>query len=80
VPSITICTRPDQRVFGKRLLEIGVGARPISLSALTERKLVDAIRATEDPAMIRAAASLGERVRTEDGVAEAVARIETLRR
>src|SRR6185295_18404530 len=68
VPSITICTRPDQRVFGKRLFEIGVGPRPIPLASLSEKKLVSAIRATENPEMVRAAASLGERVRTEDGV------------
>lgn len=63
----------DQPFWGKRVFELGVGPRPIPQKKLSVESLAQAIRiAATDEAMRQRAAALGQKVRAEDGVAEAV--------
>jgi sterol 3beta-glucosyltransferase len=74
VPSIVIPFFGDQPFWGQRVAKLGVGPEPIPRKQLTVERLTQAIRtAVTDRAMIRRAADLGAKIRSEDGVANAVA-------
>ena len=63
----------DQPFWGKRVFALGVGPAPIPQKRLTTERLVAAIRQmTSDAAMQARAARLGELIRAEDGVGNAV--------
>ena len=63
----------DQPFWGSRVAALGVGPTPIPRKRLEQEQLADALRRTvTDEAMRARAAALGERIRAEDGVAEAV--------
>ena len=77
IPSIIIPFFADQPFWGRRVYELGVGPKPIARRRLTVDNLTEAIgRAVSDEAMRRRAASLGERICAENGVAQAVTIIE----
>jgi sterol 3beta-glucosyltransferase len=77
VPSIVTPFFGDQPFWGRKIYELGVGPRPIPRRRLTVRNLAEAIqRAVTDAEMREKASLLGERIRTEDGVARAVEIIE----
>jgi sterol 3beta-glucosyltransferase len=77
VPTITIPFFLDNFVWSKRVFELGVGPRPIPRKRLEANALAAAIRvATTDSDMQRRAAELAARIRTEDGIARAVATFE----
>ena len=81
VPSIITQFFADQPFWGQRVYELGVGPRPIPRRRLTVDNLTEAIRhAVSDQEMRKRAASLGERIRAENGVAQAVTIIEQSRR
>lgn len=84
IPSVAIPQMTDQFLWGRRLHELGVGPAPIPRRELTVERLAEAIRiATGDEGIRLRAAALGERIRSEDGVARAVEAVErhvTLRR
>ena len=61
-------------------LALGAGPPPIERRTLTAGNLAVAIHAAESPAMRRAAAALGTRIRAEDGVGEAIRIIEQVAR
>ena len=66
----------DQSFRGRRVAALGVGPAPIPQRQLTAARLADAIRkAVTDNNMRQCAASLGETIRTEDGIGYAVASI-----
>jgi sterol 3beta-glucosyltransferase len=74
VPAIVTPFFGDQPFWGKRVYALGVGPRPIPRKRLTLDRLVESIRcAVSDKVMQQKAARLGERIRAEDGVAQAVA-------
>jgi sterol 3beta-glucosyltransferase len=76
-PSVVCPFVADQPFWGARVAALGVGPEPIPQRKLTAGNLADAIRtAATDPAMRERAARLGERIRAEDGVGNAVAAIE----
>jgi sterol 3beta-glucosyltransferase len=76
-PSVVCPFVADQPFWGARVAALGVGPEPIPQRKLTAGNLADAIRtAATDPAMRERAARLGERIRAEDGVGNAVAVIE----
>lgn len=78
VPSIVTPFMGDQPFWARRVYELGVGPRPIPRQRLTVDGLAESIRsALSDRAMQTRAAALGERIRAENGVAQAVAVIET---
>lgn len=73
VPAILIPVGADQRLWAYRVEKLGVGTRPIPRSRLTAEGLSKAIMlAVTDLTMRQRAANLGEKIRTEDGVGEAV--------
>ncbi len=81
VPSIVVPFTMDQPFWASRVHALGVGPKPIPRPKLTRASLAAALRsAVTDDAMAERARALGEKVRAEDGVANAVARFGELRR
>jgi sterol 3beta-glucosyltransferase len=79
VPSVVTPLMGDQPFWG-RVFDLGVGPRPVSRSRLTVDSLTESIsRSVSDRGMRDRAASLGERIRAENGIANAVAVIEASR-
>ncbi len=77
VPSLVVPLGFDQQFWGSRLEELGVAPPPIRRRELTVSNLAAALTTLRtDTAMRAAAASLGERVRAEDGCGVALERIE----
>ncbi|HSG45608.1 MAG TPA: glycosyltransferase, partial [Anaerolineales bacterium] len=77
VPSILVPHLGDQPFWAKRVTELGVGPQPIPRKKLTAEQLAAAITiATTDQNMRARAATLGKRIRAEDGVARAIEIIE----
>ena len=73
VPTIITPFFADQPFWGYRVKELGVGSAPIPQKDLTAEKLAAAIQtATSDKAMRDRACTLGEKIRSEDGVKRAV--------
>jgi UDP:flavonoid glycosyltransferase YjiC (YdhE family) len=73
VPAIVVPFGVDQPFWGTRVAALGVGPRPIPRRHLTQERLADAVRRTvANEAMHARAAALGEQLRAEHGVAEAV--------
>lgn len=73
VPSIITPYFGDQPFWGCRVEQLGVGPQPISRRRLSRENLARAIEVASTDKMMRSAASeLGERIRSENGVARAV--------
>ncbi len=73
VPSLIVPHIGDQPYWGRRVRELGVGAAPIPRHKLTSENLAAAIREmVGDKAMRQRAAALGEGIRKEDGIGNAV--------
>jgi sterol 3beta-glucosyltransferase len=73
VPSTIIPFAWDQPFWGQRLARLGVSPPPIPRHKLTIGKLVSVIRSTtRDNEIAKRAATLGQKIRQEDGVAQAV--------
>jgi sterol 3beta-glucosyltransferase len=67
----------DQYLWGRRIQTLGIGPEPIPRRKLTAERLSRAIGiATGNQAMRHNAAALGERIRAEDGIGQAVSIIE----
>jgi UDP:flavonoid glycosyltransferase YjiC (YdhE family) len=79
VPSFIIPHMADQPYWGRRVYELGIGVKPVPRHKLTVDTLADGIRQLVDDRQMReAAASLGEKIRSENGVENAVQVIEHL--
>ena len=77
VPSVLVPHVGDQLLWARRVVELGVGPRPIPRRQLTAGRLAAAIAsAVTDRDMRARAAALGERIRAEDGVGQAIRVIE----
>jgi sterol 3beta-glucosyltransferase len=77
VPSIVIPYFADQPFWARTVYQAGVGPRPIPRKRLSVELLAEAINtAVTDTGLRERAAQLGERIRTENGVQEAVRVIE----
>ena len=77
VPSIVTPFMGDQPFWGRRVYELGVGPKPIPRRGLSVDRLAESIRiAVSDTVMQERAASLGQLIRAENGIARAVAVIE----
>jgi sterol 3beta-glucosyltransferase len=76
-PTIIVPFFADQPFWGSRVDEIGAGPKPIPRRKLTAESLAAAMReATGSRNMVAIASQIGERIRSEDGVSNAVALIE----
>jgi sterol 3beta-glucosyltransferase len=72
-PSVICPFIGDQPFWGRRVRALGAGSDPIPQKRLTAENLAAAIReVTTNPAIGRRSRELGERIRGEDGVANAV--------
>lgn len=77
LPSIVTPFVGDQTSWAERVVQLGVGPRAPALKKLTAENLAEAIRVVvTDPAMRQRAKTLGEKIRTENGVVRAVEIIE----
>jgi sterol 3beta-glucosyltransferase len=73
VPSVVVPFTSDQPFWGRRVHDLGVGPQPIPASTLSADILAEAIVAVaNDSDMRRRAESIGEAIRQEDGVEEAI--------
>jgi UDP:flavonoid glycosyltransferase YjiC (YdhE family) len=73
VPSVAVPHMIDQYTWGRRIHELGVGPPPLPRRKLSLERLREAIVAAAcNPRMGERAAALGERIRRENGVANAV--------
>jgi UDP:flavonoid glycosyltransferase YjiC (YdhE family) len=73
VPSLMIPFFADQPFWGQKAWQIGVGTKPIPRKQLTTEKLANALQIlTTDETMRRRAAELGEKIRAENGIPNAV--------
>ena len=76
-PSVIVPFGLDQPFWGRRVRGLGAAAEPIALKRLTVERLATAIRSVVEDTQIRERATmLGERIRSEDGVGNAVGIIE----
>jgi sterol 3beta-glucosyltransferase len=76
-PSVSVPFYLDQPFWGRRLYELGVATAPIPRKRLTAENLVMAITEVTTNHTLRAnARALGVKIRAEDGLAEAVRRVE----
>jgi sterol 3beta-glucosyltransferase len=79
MPAIVTSVYSDQLFWGQRVAALGVGPPPIPQKHLTAERLATAIRlATSDRAMQDRARAVGQTLREEDGVAQAVQVIEAI--
>lgn len=70
----------DQGFWRQRVADLGVGAAPIPRKQLTAERLAQAIQtAVNDRTVRQCAGNLGEKIRFEDGVANAVTIIQKFR-
>ena len=77
VPTVVVPFHGDQPFWARRVKELGAGPTPIPRRRLNADRLAAAlVAATSDPAIRRRAAALGNQIRAEDGVGDAVQWIE----
>jgi len=80
IPSVVIPFFGDQFFWGRRVFELGVGPEPIPRKKLTAERLSKAIQeALTNQAMCQCASNLGVKIRSEDGVANAIDVIQKLK-
>jgi sterol 3beta-glucosyltransferase len=72
LPSVVVPVFADQPFWGDRVFRIGAGPRPIPARRLTEEALSVALQATDDEEIRRRASTVGERIRSENGVLHSV--------
>jgi hypothetical protein len=73
VPTVAIPFFADQPFWARRVFDLGAGPRPIPLKRLTAERLAGAVQiAVQDESVRARAAEVGEAIRAEDGVAQAV--------
>ncbi len=77
IPGLIIPHMMDQPFWGQRVFDMGVGPKPIPRKHLTARNVAYAISTmVNNEAMQKQAALLGNQIRAEDGIANAVELIE----
>lgn len=79
VPAIVIPFSFDQPFWGNKVFKLGVGPKPIPRERLTVNKLADAINSVLSSARYKTnAKELGKKIRSEDGISNAVKIIENI--
>jgi len=76
-PTIICPLAVDQPYWGRRVMEIGAGPKPIPQKHLNSEDLAAALEAVKDPVMIARAEELGVAMRAEGGAEEAARVVET---
>lgn len=78
VPSFITPLAVDQFFWGEKVYQLGVSPRAVPQRELTLEKLVNALNEMKNETMKENAKKLGEELRAEDGVANAVRALETV--
>jgi len=76
ISNIVVPFTADQPFWGRRVYAIGASPKPILVTKLSVQKLMQAMLDAESPDLCEHARVLGQKLRTEDGVGEAVQWIE----
>ncbi len=77
IPNIVVPHSADQPFWGRRVAALGAGPAPIPVWRLTVDRLAAALAEAARPASITRASQVGEMIRSENGVGQAVRRIES---
>jgi len=77
IPNIVVPFTADQPFWGNQVHAIGAGPRPILVKNLSVENLSCAIAEAEDESPRQRAQVVGQKIRSEDGIARAVALIES---
>ncbi len=77
VPNIIVPFMADQPFWDKRVNQIGAGPKPIAVKKLSAENLSRAILEAQSQSMVERAKRIGEKIRAEDGVANAIQLIES---
>lgn len=73
IPSLIVPFFADQPIWGELLMRLGVSPKPIPYKEVSEDTLAAGIKVMlDDEVMLSKAQELGEKIRSEDGVANAV--------
>lgn len=77
IPSVVVPFTADQPFWGKRVYVVGAGPKPILVKSLSVEKLVRAIVEAESNLIRKCAQVIGQQIRGEDGVGNAIRLIES---
>jgi sterol 3beta-glucosyltransferase len=77
IPNIVVPHTTDQPFWGRRVYEIGAGPKPIPVKKLSADELMRAIADAESNVVRERAQAIGQRIRGEDGVRQAIDLIES---
>lgn len=76
IPNIVVPFTADQPFWGNRVYAAGVGPRPIFVRNLSVEKLTQAVAEAESNAIRERTRAIGQKIRSEDGVKDAMELIE----
>jgi UDP:flavonoid glycosyltransferase YjiC (YdhE family) len=76
IPNVVVPFIADQPFWGKRVQAIGAGPKPILVKALSVEKLTRVIAEAESEALREWAQVIGQEIRCEDGIGNAVKLVE----
>lgn len=77
IPNIVVPFTADQPFWGRRVHAVGIGPNPIPVKSLSVAKLTQAIAQADGNVYRERAQDIGQRIRSEDGVRQAVGLIES---
>ena len=77
IPQVVIPFMADQPFWGNRVNAIGVAPKPIRVNQISVDKMVSAIVGAESKTILERAQSIGQKIRSEDGIMRAVELIES---
>ncbi|NJN79435.1 MAG: hypothetical protein HC797_02645 [Anaerolineales bacterium] len=77
IPNIVVPFTADQPFWGSRVFASGAGPKPILVKNLSVEKLAQAIVEAESNVIRQQAQAIGQVIRGEDGVGEAIRLIES---
>lgn len=76
IPNIVVPFTADQPFWGRRVRAVGAGPQPLPVKKLSPEKLTRAIAEAESDSCRARARVIGRRIRSEDGVGQAVGYVE----
>jgi len=72
IPNVVVPFTADQPFWGKRIQAIGAGPKPILVKNLSVEKLTRAMAEAESDAVRERAQVIGQEIRSEDGIGNAL--------
>ncbi len=77
IPNLVIPFAADQPFWGDRVFHLGAGPRPLPVKTLSIERLIEAISASQQESIVRAAQRVGSAIQAEDAVGELIRWMET---